>query len=76
VYRGSAIRRLRGRYFFGDYCTGEVWSFTVANGRKRGLKSHGNLRVAGNLSSFGFGPTGEISLLSHANGILYRIGGS
>ena len=76
VYRGSAIPRLRGRYFFGDYCTGEVWSFTIANGRKRGLVSHQNLRVPSRLSSFGFGPTGEIFLLSHGNGTLYRIGGS
>lgn len=76
VYRGSAIPRLRGRYFFGDYCTGEVWSFTIANGRKRGLTEHTNLRVSNQLSSFGFGPTGEVYLLSHGNGTLYRIGGS
>ena len=76
VYRGSAVPRLRGRYFFGDYCTGEVWSFAIRDGRKRGLLAHSNLRVAGNLSSFGFGPTGEVFLVSHSNGVLYRIGGS
>jgi glucose/arabinose dehydrogenase len=76
VYRGSAVARLRGRYFFGDYCTGEVWSFVIRDGRKRGLLAHSNLRVPGNLSSFGVGPTGEVFLVSHSNGVLYRIGGS
>ncbi len=76
VYRGSDVPRLRGRYFFGDYCSGEVWSFTIANGRKRGLTAHPNLRVSNGLSSFGFGPTGEVFLVSHGNGTLYRIGGS
>ena len=77
VYRGSDVPRLRGRYFFGDYCTGEVWSFTVGSrNRKRGLMSHPNLRVPNQLSSFGFGPTGEIYLVSHGNGTLYRIGDS
>lgn len=77
VYRGSAVQRLRGRYFFGDYCTGEVWSFSVgSNGRKRGLMEHPNLRVSNGLPSFGLGPTGEIYLVSRGNGTLYRIGGS
>src|SRR5262249_12512225 len=26
VYRGSALKANRGRYFFGDYCSGTVWS--------------------------------------------------
>ena len=33
VYRGRAIRGLVGRYVFGDYCSGEVWSARVARGR-------------------------------------------
>jgi glucose/arabinose dehydrogenase len=77
VYRGSAVPRLRGRYFLGDYCTGEVWSFSVgSNGRKRGFMEHPNLRVSNGLPSFGLGPTGEVFLVSHGNGTLYRIGGS
>ncbi len=26
VYRGRAIPRIAGRYFFGDYCSGDIWS--------------------------------------------------
>jgi len=33
VYRGSSIPELIGKYFFGDYCTGKVWSFQVSEGR-------------------------------------------
>src|SRR3954447_1406077 len=29
VYRGAAVRAARGRYFYGDYCAGTVWSFRV-----------------------------------------------
>jgi glucose/arabinose dehydrogenase len=37
VYRGSAIAALVGRYVFGDYCSGRVWSIasTGASGRPR-----------------------------------------
>jgi glucose/arabinose dehydrogenase len=32
VYRGSAIPGLQGTYFYGDYCSGEVFSLKVVNG--------------------------------------------
>jgi glucose/arabinose dehydrogenase len=32
VYRGSAVPAARGRYFFGDYCTGAISSLRVENG--------------------------------------------
>jgi len=32
VYRGKAVPAARGRYFFGDYCTGEIWSLRVGGG--------------------------------------------
>ena len=28
VYRGSAVPAMRGRYVFGDYCSGKVWSYS------------------------------------------------
>jgi glucose/arabinose dehydrogenase len=73
VYRGSRIPRLRGRYFFGDYCTGRVSSFVLRSGRAAGLRVHTNLTVPGNLSSFGEGPTGELFLVSHNGGRIYRL---
>jgi glucose/arabinose dehydrogenase len=35
VYRGRAVERLRGRYVFGDYCSGRVWSLPARGGRAR-----------------------------------------
>ena len=29
VYRGKDIPSLYGRYIFGDYCTGKVWSINT-----------------------------------------------
>ncbi len=73
VYRGSAIPRLRGRYFFGDYCTGRVSSLVVRNGRAADLRTHTNLTVPERLSSFGEGPRGELFLISHVGGRIFRL---
>jgi glucose/arabinose dehydrogenase len=35
VYRGNAVPRLRGRYVFGDYCSGTIWSMPAAGGGLR-----------------------------------------
>ncbi|MGI8606071.1 MAG: PQQ-dependent sugar dehydrogenase [Gaiellaceae bacterium] len=73
VGRGSGVpSEARGRYFFGDYCTGDVWSFRWAHGRKTGLR-HEPFTGPGNLSSFGVGPNGAIYLLSHNRGSVYRL---
>ena len=72
VYRGSRVRSARGRYFFGDYCNGRVWSFVLRNGRRADLRAHPSLTVAGGLPSFGEGPTGELYLVSHA-GRIFRL---
>lgn len=73
VGRGSGVPSdARGRYFFGDYCTGDVWSFRWARGHKSGFR-HEPFTVRGNLSSFGLGPNGAIYLLSHNGGSVYRL---
>jgi glucose/arabinose dehydrogenase len=35
VYRGNAVPRLRGRYVFGDYCSGTIWSMPASGGTPR-----------------------------------------
>jgi glucose/arabinose dehydrogenase len=65
VYRGSAVPELRGRYIFGDYCSGIVWSFKI-----------GSAPVAiGNIPqvvSFGEDANGELYATS-LGGTLYRL---
>ena len=70
VYRGAAVSAARGRYFFGDYCSGRVWSLKIVGGKARGVRSE-SFRV-GSLSSFGEDVTGELYLTS-LEGSVYRL---
>ena len=70
VYRGRSLPAQRGRYFFGDYCSGSVWSLRVANGAAQDVRREG-FRVAA-LTSFGEDARGELYLVSH-RGTIYRL---
>jgi glucose/arabinose dehydrogenase len=70
VYRGRALRAQRGRYFYGDYCSGVVWSVTRQNGRVTSPRRE-PFRVS-NLSSFGENARGELYLVS-LNGTIFRL---
>jgi glucose/arabinose dehydrogenase len=72
VYRGSAIPRLRGRYLFGDYCAGTIWSLKLVGGKATDVRRE-PIKVPG-LSSFGETATGELYLTSD-DGPLYRLAG-
>jgi glucose/arabinose dehydrogenase len=71
VYRGTATPDQVGRYFFGDYCSGTVWSFRVEAGKAVELRRE-RIRVP-SLSSFGEDARGEIYATS-LNGTVYRLG--
>ncbi len=71
VYRGTAVRGYAGRYLYGDYCSGIVWSLKVVGGRATGNRRE-SFRVNG-LTSFGEDTAGEVWLSSH-NGTIYRLG--
>ena len=70
VYRGSRVPAARGRYFFGDFCSGVVWSFRIVDGRARQLRRE-PFSVA-SLSSFGEDAAGELYLTS-LQGSVYRL---
>jgi glucose/arabinose dehydrogenase len=70
VYRGSAVPAAVGRYFFGDYCSGRVWSLKVVDGKATGVRRE-PFDVS-SLSSFGEGARGELYLVSH-EGAIYRL---
>src|SRR5205085_6804931 len=38
VYRGAAVPAAKGRYFFGDYCSGKVWTPRTSRGRATSLR--------------------------------------
>ena len=70
VYRGAAVSAARGRYFFGDFCSGRVWSLKVVSG-KAGSVRRESFRVNA-LSSFGEDASGELYLTS-LDGGLYKL---
>jgi glucose/arabinose dehydrogenase len=70
VYRGRARPAERGRYTFGDYCSGTVWSLRVAGGKATAVRVE-PFKVP-SLTSFGEDATGELYATSH-EGVLYRI---
>jgi glucose/arabinose dehydrogenase len=72
VYRGSKVPAAVGRYFYGDYCSGNVWSLKVVNGRATSLRKE-PFKVE-NLSSFGEDAAGELYFVSHG-GTIYRLAG-
>jgi glucose/arabinose dehydrogenase len=70
VYRGSQFPALAGNYFFGDYCSGEIWSMTAGNGR---WSANLVLATASTIVSFGEDAQGELYVVD-INGGIYQIG--
>jgi hypothetical protein len=71
VYRGREIPALRGRYVFGDFCSGEIWTTRVAGGRATEMRKE-PAEVIG-LTSFGEDARGEIYATSFRTGTVYRL---
>jgi len=71
VYRGRAVAAAAGRYFFGDYCSGTVWSMRVVNGSASDVRRE-PFRI-GSLSSFGEDASGELYAAT-GNGRIYKLG--
>lgn len=70
LYRGRAVPRLRGRYVFGDYCSGRIWSVALTGGRAVGKRLEP--ARAPMLVSFGEDARGELYVLTQT-GAIYRI---
>jgi glucose/arabinose dehydrogenase len=70
VYRGSAVPAATGRYFFGDYCSGVVWSLTIDAGRAVSVRRE-PVRVP-SLTSFGEDAAGELYFAT-GTGRIFRL---
>ncbi|HXV56516.1 MAG TPA: PQQ-dependent sugar dehydrogenase [Gaiellaceae bacterium] len=69
VYRGRMIRReARGRYFYGDYCSGRIWSLARWRGE---VTRRGHPFRVPQLTSFAEGLVGELYAVS-GEGTVYR----
>jgi hypothetical protein len=79
VYRGCRMPDLRGTYFFSDYVKGFSGTFVLQNGRAIQLRdvTHDLApppphRIR-HLSSFGEDAQGELFLVEHTGGAIYRL---
>ena len=75
VYRGCRMPGYAGTYFYGDYCTSIVRSFRFQGGAATDTRDWTVALGRGldNISSFGVDAEGEIYILDHADGEVYRI---
>ena len=77
VYRGRDIPALDGRYFYGDFCSGDIWSFYYKNGQAAQARnwteeiSPPGTRLS--ISSFGRDLQGEIYVLDYTGGAIYKL---
>jgi glucose/arabinose dehydrogenase len=69
VYRGHAVSSAVGRYYFGDYCSGTIWSLRMAGGRAEVRKEPGSI---GQLTTFGVDNSGEL-YAGTGGGRLYKL---
>jgi len=72
VYRGRAVGAAVGRYFFGDYCSGTVWSLRIDHGAAADVRREPF--TIPQLTSFGEDAAGELYLAS-GSGRIYKLGG-
>jgi glucose/arabinose dehydrogenase len=71
VYRGSVVPSQRGRYFYGDWCSGKLWTATRSEGRTVVSRFGGSIDQ---LASFGEDARGELYAAS-GSGTIYRLAG-
>jgi hypothetical protein len=70
VVRDPGLRRLSGRYLYGDYCRGQIRSFRISGGRATDDGSLG--MTVPELSSFGEDARGRVYMTSLI-GPVYRL---
>jgi hypothetical protein len=71
VYRGAKFPELAGLYLFNDYCTGITWS--LARNSAGAWEMTQRMKVDFQTSSFGEDLSGELYLIGHNTGAIYRL---
>ncbi|MEQ1517289.1 MAG: PQQ-dependent sugar dehydrogenase [Usitatibacteraceae bacterium] len=73
VYRGASTPDLAGKYVFGDYGSGRLWSIDPANAVATFTELPG---ISANVSSFGEGENGELYLANISTGAVLSFSSS
>lgn len=73
VYRGEVLEGLRGRYLFGDLCSGEIWALPRDADLDEGETPTLLANLDGMLVTFGVDADGEVLVADHQGGGVYRL---
>ena len=86
VYRGTSVPSMVGRYVFGDFIRGRVWSLALTRDPNTGNATASDLRehtaeiTAGaavrTISSFGVDANGELYIVNYGDGTIVSLRGS
>ena len=68
VYRGNSIKELQGKYIFGDFCTGTLWTID----KKLNFKMQELMKTDAKISSFGEDASGELYVVDY-RGSIYKL---
>lgn len=69
VYRGSLYSDLNGKYFYGDYCGGQVYAMEKNNTFEASLL----IKTPYKISTFGHDNSGELYVADYGSGAIYKI---
>ena len=70
VYRGSAYPEFTGKYFFGDYCSGRIWTLDVTDPQATPRQV---IDAEFAISAFAQDAEGELYVLSFDQGVVYHL---
>jgi hypothetical protein len=61
VYRGQEINEIQGKYIFGDFCTGTIWTID----KEKNFAMQELMKTELNISSFGEDASGELYVVDY-----------
>lgn len=70
IYRGAENVRMRGVYFYGDYCQGRIWGLRQKDGSWESTQLH---RASLLISSFGESEAGNLYVVDYRSGSIFEI---
>ena len=70
VYRGEQFKQFDGTYFFGDFCTGNIWGLRNRNGEWEYAKF---LKTDHLISSFGQDQAGNVYVIDFISGDIFKV---
>ena len=71
VYRGPALPEWQGVYFYGDYCSGNIWGLIRPGGNDQQVKIL--FTTSAKITTFGVDEAGEIYLADYGAGRLLKL---